>query len=118
VPRAPKKCGRAGCEERVVGRIYCPADTPAAWGTSRRPGSTRAGRKLRAQVLARDQVCTCNGCPKCSMPFGCERPATEDDHLVNLAGGGSDDPRNHAGKCPPCHQHKTQVEAQRARGLA
>jgi hypothetical protein len=27
MPRAPKKCGRPGCELRVVGRIYCDEHT-------------------------------------------------------------------------------------------
>lgn len=117
MPRAPKKCGRAGCEERVVGRPYCVPHTPVGWDTSCRPGSTRAGRKLRDQLLTEQPICTCPGCSRCS-PTGCTRPSTEDDHLVPLGEGGSDDPSNHAGKCSPCHTQKTLAEAQRARGRA
>lgn len=110
MPRAPKKCGRAGCEERVVGATYCPPHKPVGWSTSTRPGSTRSSRKLRDQVLEQHPVCTCGGCPKCR-PSGCRRPSTEDDHVENLAAGGTDDPGNHAGKCKPCHGWKTQQEA-------
>jgi hypothetical protein len=52
MPRAPKKCGRPGCDQRVVGRPYC--DTHAA------EGQTRANTTMRgygwAHQKARDHA--------------------------------------------------------------
>jgi 5-methylcytosine-specific restriction enzyme A len=79
---------------------------PGSWGR----GSTRASRALRA----RDPVCRCPGCPNCTAD-GCARPSTEDDHVVPVMQGGTDDESNHAGKCGPCHLQKSQREAAAAR---
>lgn len=51
MPRAPKKCGRPGCETRVVGRVYCPqctADQQARDNTTARGYGTQHQR-ARAQ---------------------------------------------------------------------
>ena len=114
MPRAPKKCANPGCETRVIARTYCDEHKPTNWHTSTRPPSTRASRDLRARVLERDPFCTCTGCPRCSRA-GCVRPSTEDDHLRNLAAGGTDDISNHRGLCSPCHGYKTQREASEGR---
>jgi len=112
-PRAPRKCARFDCEVRVTGKRYCPEHVPA-WQTSTRPGSTRASRALRAQVLRRDPVCTCDGCQRCT-PGGCVRTSTEDDHAINLKADGSDTIENHRGMCSACHLVKTLTEAQAGR---
>lgn len=51
MPRAPKKCGAAGCEARVVGRTYCALHTvpsPSSRADSRVPGE----RRRRAEAVA------------------------------------------------------------------
>ncbi len=74
------------------------------WGR----GSTRATRALRDRVLA-DQ-------PTCYLRFDCcTIVATQDDHVVPLSEGGSDDRANHAAACKPCHDRKSRQEAARAR---
>jgi hypothetical protein len=66
-PRAPKHCGKTGCLELVRGRTYCDAHTPVAWSSGLNAwqghGTTRAQRKLVAQVLAEEPgVCLrCTG---------------------------------------------------------
>ena len=114
MPRAPRKCSHPPCEVRGHTR-YCPEHTPQAWATSTRGGSTRASRKTRELVLLRDPVCTCQGCQRCS-PQGCQRASVEDDHLVPVHKGGSDDTSNRRGICKTCHSFKTQREAAQARG--
>ncbi|WP_119867734.1 HNH endonuclease signature motif containing protein [Frondihabitans sp. 762G35] len=114
MPRAPKKCAHPSCEARVVGKTYCPDHQPTAWATSTRTGFTRATRRMRDLVLARDPICRCSGCRRCSMN-GCARPSTDDDHIVNVASGGVDDIENHQGLCHPCHLVKVQHEAATAR---
>ncbi len=82
------------------------------WETSRHPRSTRRSRELRLRVLA--------AWPECYLGLpGCTVVSTEDDHVVPLAFGGSDEFDNHAGVCQPCHKRKTQGESlagRRARG--
>ena len=75
----------------------------------RRP-SSRATRRQRAQVLARDRY-TC----QMQVPGVCTYVATEDDHIVPLAEGGSDDLNNRRAVCHPCHSLKTKEEARRGR---
>lgn len=115
MPRAPKKCADPGCTVRVVARTYCDAHTPKWKG---RTASSRARRdpKQRARILARDPVCRCRGCKRCT-PAGCTRPSTIDDHILNVARGGTDDDTNRQGLCAPCSDAKTQNEARIGRGL-
>ena len=83
------------------------------WSTSDRrahlPSNWRS--TIRPAVLARDPDCTCTGCPRCT-PDGCTRPSTDADHL-----GDRDDHRLEvlAGKCDPCHGHKSSQEGVTAR---
>ena len=113
MPRAPRKCNHDGCETRGT-TTYCPVHTPMNWGSSKHPGSTRASRIKRDMVLKRDPICRCPGGACCS-PTGCTRASTDDDHLVPIGRGGSDDMSNHAGKCARCHKAKTTREAADAR---
>ena len=64
--------------------------------------------KQRSEALARDGH-TCRHCGA---------PATEVDHIVNLAQGGTHDPLNLQALCPPCHRVKTETEALAARKAA
>ncbi len=58
-------------------------------------------RKLRAWYLARH--------PLCEWP-GCEQPATDVDHRVPRARGGSDQPSNLQALCHRHHSRKTVLE--------
>lgn len=111
MPRAPRRCSRPDCDERVL----CPTHN-APWGGSQRSGSTRASRRRADNIRSRDPICRCPGCRRCT-PSGCTRESTDVDHIVNRAAGGSDDPSNLRGMCLPCHKLKTQQEAARGRGL-
>jgi len=75
----------------VCGRLspgsYCPAHT-------RRNGSTRQWRKLRARVLMRDGH-------RCQL---CGAPATDVDHVLPVSEGGPDDPRNLRALCASCNR--------------
>jgi len=68
----------------------------------------RPWRRLREAVLKRDGY-LCQPCKR----EGRITEATEVDHLVNLAEGGTDDSSNLQGICAGCHKVKTQMEAQR-----
>ena len=57
-----------------------------------------AWRRLRAQVLARDPICTAPGC---------QRPATVADHIRPRRQGGADDLGNLQGLCSRHHGRKT-----------
>ena len=103
MPKSPARLCN-GCGQIVRGR--CP-DCAKPWATSTRRGSTWASRKLRAQVLAEQ--------PICAWP-GCNAPSTQDDHIVPLHLGGSDDRANHQGLCNSHHTEKTLLEARAAKG--
>lgn len=64
-------------------------------------GSTRAGRKVRAQVLEEAKDPT--GTPRCVY---CGRVATQADHFIPLAKGGSDTKDNLVAACAPCNRDK------------
>ncbi|WP_312715495.1 HNH endonuclease [Corynebacterium flavescens] len=64
---------------------------------------------LRRRVMRRDQgQCQKRG-PRCTLV------ATEVDHIVSVAEGGTDDLNNLEAICSACHAPKTQAEAQRGR---
>lgn len=48
----------------------------------------------------------------------CAAPATEVDHIINLAQGGTHHPDNLQTLCTPCHRRKTEAEALAARKAA
>jgi 5-methylcytosine-specific restriction protein A len=57
--------------------------------------------------------------PVCHLNYdGCTMVSTQDDHVIPLAEGGSDDLSNHAGACESCHDKKMQQEAARGRARA
>jgi 5-methylcytosine-specific restriction endonuclease McrA len=76
----------------TCGAISC--GTHARKNTGR--GSTRAWRKLRAQVLKRDRH-TCRWCGA---------PATHADHLVPVSKGGPDTLANVVASCATCNQRR------------
>jgi 5-methylcytosine-specific restriction protein A len=80
----------------------------------RYPSRTRRDRapgwkQLRAKVMQRDEwTCQLRG-PHCAVI------ATDVDHVVNVASGGSHDMSNLVAACTPCHRDKSQREAQAGR---
>ncbi|ANC31446.1 HNH endonuclease [Isoptericola dokdonensis] len=105
---APSRCLVHGCRQyaHTRGRCeqhYVPWERPSA---NTRTLTRHQRRTFSAAVLDRDQVCQAHGCTA---------PATEADHIVEIADGGSGtDPANGQGLCHEHHQHKTQL-ARRAR---
>lgn len=81
------------------------------WGQ----GRTSRHRASRERILARDHyLCQC---PECRA-LGRIRPATIVDHVDNRRGAGYEDDSNKMAMCATCHNAKSQLEAQIARGLA
>lgn len=111
MPRAPKKCANADCEERVQGRTYCKTHTPMNWEAKPRY-ATAEHRAWRKQVLARAKG-------QCELRYqGCTHRATEADHTIPTAEGGTTTLDNGKAACAPCHQKKTQQEALRGKQRA
>lgn len=107
--KASKPCNTHGCHHLQP----CPTHPTKAWAGSTRRTKTGSGsqqQKRAAHVLHRD-----NGiCHICGQPG-----ANQADHIIPLAEGGIDHVRNMAAiHDKPCHQQKTQAEAQRARARA
>ena len=102
MPRAPKKCGRPGCEARVTGRTYCATHTQP-WAGSTRSGSTRAQRVLRARVLTEEPHCR-----------DCGAPSNEAGHIIPHAQGGRYERGNLKGQCTACNRR--QIVSDRTRG--
>lgn len=76
VPRAPKKCGKPGCEERVTARTWCKTHTPVHSKRSSRLPADWAD--LRAQVKAR-----ANGrCEALVHHHLCNGTGAECDHII------------------------------------
>lgn len=85
---------------------------PRGWASDERRGSRhergygREWEKLRAEILKRDEG-LCQPCLFKSMHV---TPATEVDHVVPKAHGGTDHPSNLQAICGPCHRAKTARE--------
>lgn len=67
---------------------------------------------MRAELFARDPLCAA------CMQLGLVTLATQRDHIIPLAEGGSDDRGNEQGLCDPCHEAKSLAEALRGRKRA
>jgi 5-methylcytosine-specific restriction endonuclease McrA len=81
------------------------------WPKQRRP-RPRAYRKNRVLVLERAHYrCQIRG-------QHCTGIATQDDHIVPLHRGGSNDLANRQAACKACHDEKTGREAAQARAAA
>ena len=109
---APRPCTHPGCGVLVRdGTNRCERHPRPAW-TKREDAPQRIGgrrrQELRAQLLRSQPLCA-----------ECERQgrvtlATERDHIVPLAEGGTEDDNNVQGLCPPCHEAKSLGERLRA----
>jgi 5-methylcytosine-specific restriction endonuclease McrA len=76
------------CGQLTGNGSYCPAHA--------RNGSTRAWRKIRAQVLDRDGW-------QCRL---CGAPATDADHIQRRIDGGRDEPSNLRALCFQCNRSR------------
>lgn len=85
----------------VCGALSDEPRCPDHRGTQRN-GSTRAWRKVRAEVLKRDHY-------RC---FYCGDPATTADHLLPVSRGGTDDPKNLVAACSNCNGTKGEMTAE------
>lgn len=102
--RPPRACTQPGCGAlATAGRNTCPKHTRApASNWTRRSSTTERGyghtwRVLRGMILRRDPVCmVCQA-----------RPATQVDHIIPKAHGGTDEETNLRGLCAACHRDKT-----------
>lgn len=115
---APKPCAHPSCGVLVRdGSSRCALHQvlPGRYADRSRGSSTERGygaawRRARERVLSRDGG-LCQPC----LRGGFTKTATEVDHIVNKAEGGTDDDNNLQAICEPCHKAKTAQEAARAR---
>lgn len=118
MPRAPRHCpGDNGhCTNLITTEKYCEdCSQPQHWRgprtASSKVTSTRAWKRLRRQVLQRDQY-QC----KLRIPGICIGHATQVDHTISTAAGGAElDPNNCASSCQPCNAWKASQEGAAAR---
>ena len=81
-------------------------------GTAEQRGYDAEWRKLRRTILQRDGYrCRCLECAE----LGRVLPATEVDHRIPKAEGGTNDPANLFAINADCHKRKTQRESYKAR---
>ncbi|PHM20947.1 MAG: restriction endonuclease [Curvibacter sp. PD_MW3] len=110
---APRPCTYPGCGALVRdGSGRCEKHPRPSW--SKQPNAPKrvTGRRLQAMresLFNRDPLCA-----ECRR-HGRVRLATQRDHKVPLAEGGTDDSTNEQGLCDYCHKEKTLAEALRGR---
>lgn len=118
-----RPCRHFGCANLVTRpdqRGYCDTHASERTGWSKRPdrsGSTTSRgygwqwQKLRKLILKRDDyVCvSCRG-------TGRFVTATEVDHILSKAQGGTDEHENLQSLCSDCHKAKTVLDSQRGGG--
>lgn len=114
---SPRPCGQPGCRSMQVERGRCSVhQLPSTWEQSHRGktaeqrGYGHAWKLKRKQILLRDQG-ICQPCIK-SVPSRVSM-ATQVDHIVPKAHGGTDDDDNLQAICTACHAAKTAREGVR-----
>ncbi|MGL5948247.1 MAG: HNH endonuclease [Aeromonas sp.] len=116
--RVPKVCRARMCHALTVERHgYCPAHIHLlnGWKMVAKVSADERGydwqwRKLRKRIMVRDDY-LCQVC----LALGIVTPATQVDHIVNKASGGSNTEANLQAICDKCHDTKTRAEALAAR---
>ena len=96
-------CRQPGCSELIPGGGFCEAHKRPTW--NKEHTMPIAWTTTHRRILKRDPIC--NICHKAK--------ATTVDHIVPRSEGGTDDDSNLAGACQPCHDRKSQAEANRGR---
>lgn len=110
-----KPCAHPCCPALVPqGVTFCDKHKKPAWNRDDQTGRGygRKWRKLRECILSAEPLCR-----MCSAK-GLTEPATQVDHIINKAAGGTDDPDNLQPLCLTCHYAKTAQESRDARGAA
>lgn len=103
--RALKVCPMIGCPELVSSPArYCAKHIRLMRPKDTRPNSARRGydaawQKIRAAYLKVNPLCIVQGCPP--------HPATDVDHIVALADGGTNDFINLRSYCHKHHSKRT-----------
>lgn len=111
MPRAPRKCPKQGCEQRITNTRYCEAHTEHHWVNGGTPRTTTPEhREQRLRILDRDNR-TC----QLRYPRRCIGVATEMDHRIPVHLGGTDNDDNMQSACEPCHAKKSSDEGNQAR---
>lgn len=104
MPRAPKKCGKLGCETRVVGTTYCPEHTPAWIGSTRRSRLPADWPERVDAVRTRAH----NRCESLVHASGCSGLGAECDHI---RAGDDHGLHNLQWLSAECHKAKTAQES-------
>ena len=111
---APKPCGHPGCGVLVRdGTSRCPKHPKAQWAKSVTATKRVTGRRLQSMRAA--LFTRCPLCVSCQEQ-GRTTLATQRDHIIPLAEGGTDDDGNPLALCHACHEVKSKAES--ARGVA
>jgi 5-methylcytosine-specific restriction protein A len=105
--RAARVCSVPGCSNLVWGgdrRCTGHAREQQQRQDARRPTAAQRGydanwRRIRKAFLEQHPLCV-----------DCDRPATEVDHILPLAAGGTNDPGNLQARCKSHHSKKTAKE--------
>lgn len=110
--RPPHGCAVPGCPELVHRGARCPDHERAmrAEIDSTRPSPSRRGydaawKQIRDAFLRRHSLCELDCAAR-----GLRVSASQVDHRVPLARGGTHNPRNLQAACAPCHSRKTARE--------
>ena len=113
MPWAPRRpCPAPGCPRLLAPGERCPDHAPAPFSTSTyQRGRPPIPDRLRRQVLERDGH-TCQWLDDAGI---CGAPATDVDHVIPRAAGGTDDPANLRAICARHHRAKTGREARAMR---
>ncbi|MFY2843662.1 HNH endonuclease [Achromobacter ruhlandii] len=116
-------CRHRGCAALVRTPGYCEkhAGEAVGWKPDRERGNRHQRGygsdwdRLRLLILKRDRyLCQCDECKR----TGRVLPATEVDHRIPKAEGGTEEPHNLCAINAECHKRKTAKESGRARAGA
>lgn len=120
VKRVCLPCRHLGCARLVRSPGYCDihAGESIGWTRNRHRGNRHERGygsdwvRLRVLILRRDNyLCQCSECQR----TGRVLPATEVDHRIPKAEGGTDEPHNLCAINVECHKRKTAKESAMAR---
>ena len=109
--RAKSICRKVACGKAVLVTGFCQKhQVKSGWTDTKTSSSSERGygwewRKLRLKVLHRDK-----GLCKTCLVRGQITVATEVDHIIAKANGGTDDESNLQALCHSCHAKKTNQE--------
>lgn len=103
----PKPCSAPRCREMATKGGKCEKHQPEPWLSSKGKSAAERGyghkwKKIRKQAMIRDGY-LCQECLK----KGVLTVATDVDHIINKAQGGTDSLHNLQCLCNPCHKIKT-----------